>query len=250
MKALGGHAGSLAPAVDVDGPRVRLGVAWAVVTTGALIISPYALALWLAVVGVLACWQASTTWRRERARPLRQAAVAGGVLPIAALAGPLAVGIAAALLGLVAVAALGLDRERVATTVAIGWSVGAATAAPVVVAGRWGAAVAGVLLFSGFVYDASAYIVGSGTMHRWEGVAAGVASVASLSLAVAAVLVPPFRGASPWILGGVAAVLLPLGPLAATTLLGHGGATIAALRRVDSLLLAGPVWAVTAALLL
>jgi len=250
VRASAGHLRSLAPADDVDGPRVRLGVAWAAVTTIALVLSPIALAVWMAVVAAGAAWQATTTWRRQRDRPLRQAAIACCLLPLGALAGPLAVGVAAVAMALAAVAVLGHERGRIVTTLAIGWSIGAATAAPVVIAARWGVTVAAVLLFASFVYDASAYIVGSGTLHRWEGVAAGIASVASLSLAVAAVLVPPFRGASPWILGGLAALLLPLGPLAATALLGRGRPSVAVVRRVDSLLLAGPGWAAVAALVL
>lgn len=245
-----GRVGSLAPVVDVDGPRVRLGLAWATVTTIAAVLPAVVLALWLAMVAGTAVWQATTTWRRQRSRPLRQVAVVGAALPLAALAGPVAVGIAAAATAAAAAVALRGDRERIVTTVAIAWLVGAATAAPVVLAAEWGPAVAGVLLWSTFVYDASAYLVGSGSVRRWEGVAAGIASVASLALAVAAVLVPPFRGASPWILAAVAAILLPLGPLAGTALLGRRRAAVPALRRIDSLLLAGPAWAGTAALVL
>jgi hypothetical protein len=246
-----GRLRALAPAVEIDGPRVRLGLAWAAVTTAAAAISPVVLVGWLALVAALAAAQTCRTWRRHRARPMRAVTVGGAAaLALAGLGGPAAFGVMACALAIVAVVGLERDRSRTVTTLAPALAIGAATAAPVVVAVRWGAAVAVVLLLSTFVYDASAYIVGSGTVHRWEGVAAGIASVASLTLALAAGVVPPFRDASPWVLGVVAAVLLPLGPLAATALLGPRRAATPALRRIDSLLLAGPAWAATAALVL
>ena len=45
-------------------------------------------------------------------------------------------------------------------------------------------------------------------------------------------------------------MLAPFGPPAATLLLGDRGARVRVLRRIDSLLLVGPAWAVTAAALL
>jgi hypothetical protein len=250
LPVVAGGLRSLAPVVDVEGPRVRLGLAWAALTSGALAVSVAALAVWLGLVAGAAIWQASSTWRRQPARPLRPLAAAGATLPILVLAGPVALAAAVVAIMVAAAALLRGDRARVVSTVACAWLIGAAAAAPVVVAREWGTTEAAVLLWSTFVYDGSAYIVGSGTVHRWEGVAAGIASMAPLTLAAAAVLVPPFRGASAFILGAVAAVALPIGPLAATALLGRRNALVPALRRVDSLLLAGPAWVATAALVL
>jgi hypothetical protein len=55
-----------------------------------------------------------------------------------------------------------------------------------------------------------------------------------------------FRGATTWELGGLAAILAPLGPAAATFLLGDRKGPAPALRRLDSLVVLGPVWAVVA----
>src|SRR5436190_23091830 len=106
------------------------------------------------------------------------------------------------------------------------------------------------LLALAAVYDAAAYVVGAGAAGAWEGPAAGVAAIGAVTLAVAAVLVPPFRGASPWALGAAAAVLAPLGPYWATAMLGETSANAPALRRVDSLLFLAPVWAALTALML
>jgi hypothetical protein len=73
-------------------------------------------------------------------------------------------------------------------------------------------------------------------------------SIGALTLFLAAV--PPFDGNTPWILGGMAAVLAPLGPILARHLIGDRSARVPALRRLDSLILLGPAWAVATALLL
>jgi NhaP-type Na+/H+ or K+/H+ antiporter len=77
-------------------------------------------------------------------------------------------------------------------------------------------------------------------------------SVGILSVLVAAVLAPPFTGSSPWILGGIAAVLLPLGPIVCRPLIGRARspARVPALRRLDSVVLLAPAWPAAIALLL
>jgi CDP-diglyceride synthetase len=94
-----------------------------------------------------------------------------------------------------------------------------------------------------------AYLVGTGATNDWEGPVAGVASIVCVTLFVA-VLVPSFGGGGPFLLGVVAAILAPLGPLAASIVLGDRDAKAPALRRIDSLLLLAPVWAWLAAVLL
>jgi hypothetical protein len=79
---------------------------------------------------------------------------------------------------------------------------------------------------------------------------AGVASIAALTLFVAAVLAPPFTGASPWLLGGAAALLAPVGPVVARWVTGDKDAPVPALRRLDSLFLVGPAWVAGVALVL
>jgi hypothetical protein len=100
------------------------------------------------------------------------------------------------------------------------------------------------------VYDSAAYLIGTGANNPWEGPIAGVASIAALTLLVAALFLTPFRGNSPWILGGMAAVLAPLGPVAARRLSPDRAVRVPALRRLDSLLLLGPAWAIGVAVLL
>jgi hypothetical protein len=98
------------------------------------------------------------------------------------------------------------------------------------------------------LYDAAAYLIGTGARFAAEGPIAGIASMGALTLFLAAM--PPFTGDSPWILGGVAAVLAPLGPAVARRLTADPTARVPALRRLDTLIFVGPAWAAAAALLL
>jgi len=130
----------------------------------------------------------------------------------------------------------------VALTLAIGVPIGLAAAAPVLVR-HTGIAATILLLAMICAYDAGAYLIGTGASSAWEGPAAGVAALIPLTIFAEVVLVPPFAGAQPLLLGLLAAVLAPAGPVAASALLGDRSAHAPALRRLDSLLLLGPLWA-------
>lgn len=247
--------GRLAPPVDIDGPRVRLGLAWAAVTFVAVALGPLSTALVFAVVALGAAGQASRTWRTSSHRPFLPVTAGGAALAaLAGSVGPLAV---VAVAVLVAVAGGAAARLRIGgtawdarVTLAIGLSVGVAAASPAIVRRELGALPALVLVALVHAVDGSAFIVGSGARSRWEGPVAGLATAGAMGLAVAATMVPPFRGASPWILAGVVAVAVPAGGVMATALLGRDEAPVPALRRLDAYLVAGPAWALLATLLL
>lgn len=98
-------------------------------------------------------------------------------------------------------------------------------------------------------YDLACWVYGTRKgIGGWGGVAAGMVTVAVVALFIAAVFVPPFDGARPWVMLGAVAVLCPLGVLLGSTLI--GGDRLPALRRLDSLVLAGPVWVATTSLVL
>ena len=247
---------TLLPAVDVDGPKVRLGLVWAGVTFVAALAGSFATALVFAAVALGAAGQATRSWRGAGRRPYRPVAVAGAVVcALAGSAGPLAVVAAAVVTAVAAVTAqqlrFGGRPWDARSTIAIAVLVGAGAAAPALVVGDLGVIPALVLLGTVHAVDAGTFVVGSGARRSWEGPVAGAASAAAVSLAVAAVFVPPFRGASPWVLGAAVAVLVPAGASAASTLLGpRDEAPVPALRRLDAYLVAGPVWALLGQLLL
>ena len=203
--------------------------------------------------------QVAQSWPLGDGRPSAVVAVTGGgLVPLVAVTG-----IVGEVAGAALVAALGLAWEPARSarsrtgravrtsggrTVAVAVLVGSAAAAPVAVR-QQGVTQALVLLTLVSAYDAGAYLVGVGSSSMWAGPIAGAAAVAALTLGVAAVLVPPFRGISPWVLGGLVAALAPIGPHVATALLGDRGGRAAVLRRLDSMLVLGPAWAVAARLL-
>lgn len=280
--AIAGRLAALVPAIDVEGPRVRFGLAWAAVTTVAVLAGPLTTAMVFAGVALAAAGQATQSWRppvrgranrwRDSGRPPGVGASHAGVTPtpVVAIGGAVLCALAGAagavaVLAAVAVTVVGalvverLDTGRpeyrlfgaqTRTTLAIALVIGTAAATPALVRDELGAVPALVLLLTIHVVDASAFVVGSGASNKWEGPVAGAAAAAALGLAVAAAFVPPFRGVTPWLLAAVAAGLAPLGTAAATTLLGRGEAPVPALRRLDAWLLAGPVWAVVARLVL
>ena len=236
-------------------PHGRLGLAWAAVTVGVAVAGPTWLAAWMALAAFIAGAQTCRVWRKRGERPvtLAAAAVAGG-LPVAAsfdtgaMTALVVAGGLASFVGRLRTRTVAPSRD-VALTLAIGVPVGLAAAAPVLVR-HIGIATALLLLATVCVYDASAYVVGTGAASAWEGPAAGVAALIPLTIFAEVVLVPPFAGVQPLFLGMLAAVLAPAGPVAASALLGDRGAHAPALRRLDSLLLLGPLWAWCAAIFL
>lgn len=243
------HLAALRPVPDTDGPLVRLGLVWAAVVLIAVTIGAVPVAVVVALVAGVAGAQTCRTWPAP-GRPLAAAAGSLGLLlPLLALAGPVAL-VAAG--GLLCGAAWVLARAAGAhpgRTVALGVAVGAA-ASSLVLARGMGFTEAMVLFACVAVYDASAYVVGAGAGNAWEGPAAGVASIGAVSLAVAAVYSGVFVGASPWLLALVVAVLAPAGTYLASALCGPVPARVPALRRLDSLLIAGPAWVAAASVLI
>lgn len=228
---------------------------WALVTHVAAAAGPVPLAMVITPVAALAAVQAARSWRRRRRRAaVPMSGVGAALVAGASIFGILAVGAAVLLVGCVLIAArlTAAEGTRAASpglTGILAVAFGLAGAALVLLRAE---AFIPVFVLLGFVqvYDASAYLVGAGAASPWEGPAAGVASIAAVTLAVAAVLSPPFRGATPWLFGILAAALAPMGPLAAAELVGDRRTRVPAVRRLDSLLVLGPVWALVAALFL
>ncbi|MDQ1373703.1 MAG: hypothetical protein QOJ09_1041 [Actinomycetota bacterium] len=244
---------------DVDGPRIRLGILWAVVTFAAVAGGSVSASVWFTAAALVAAGNVCRMWRQQQRRPIAPIAVFGAAaLPVAAVFGLLAV---AGILALIALAAVVWQplagalhqparvQTPVSLTIGVAAGIGLAAAAPVLVRGV-GLTQAVVFITLIGVYDASNYLVGSGAASAWEGPAAGAAFILAVTLAVAAVFVPPFRGLTPWLFGFVTALLAPVGPYAASALLPEPKTRAPGLRRLDVWIVAGPVWALFALLLL
>lgn len=125
----------------------------------------------------------------------------------------------------------------------------AAAAGSVVLARHQHASGALALLAAVLAFDAGAFMMGNARTVTGGpvGVVFGLISVAVVAVTVAALMNPPFSGGRPW------AVFAAVGLLAAGgvwfTDRAVGGARSPALRRLDSLILAGPAWVILLAVL-
>ncbi|MEQ1788774.1 MAG: hypothetical protein ABL966_17120, partial [Acidimicrobiales bacterium] len=111
-----------------------------------------------------------------------------------------------------------------------------------------GSAIALLLLVS--AYETGDYIVGSGARNPYEGPAAGLSAIVVITFIISTLPISALSFGEAWFFGGVVAVLAPLGQLLASALLPAAASPASGLRRLDSLLLAGPAWCIGVGLVL
>jgi hypothetical protein len=92
-------------------------------------------------------------------------------------------------------------------------------------------------------YETGDYIVGSGASNPYEGPVAGATAIVVVTFAVTALGVRPLTFPGSFALGAGACVLCPIGQLLASVVLPSVTSPASALRRLDSLLVLGPAWA-------
>lgn len=230
-----------------EGPRVRMGLVWFVLAVASCFIGLAAVVVVFGLVAAAAAGQTAASWRRVGERPNPFVAAVGALaMAVAAAFGIAMAGLAALAFVLVAfVAAGGADGFAVRTasfTVRSGFFVGLGAVSAVFLARTdTGALIALIVLVSG--YEVGDYLVGTGASNPVEGPVAGIAAVAVLSFSISVFEFPPFETGSAWVFGGLVAALAPLGPFVASALVPAANARVPALRRLDSWLLVGPVWA-------
>jgi hypothetical protein len=247
----------LAVVYDTSGPRITLGVIWFALVIGALVVGPGALVPLYGAMAALAGFQTASAWRTAGSQADRWvAALAGAAVVIGAAwgIGSLGLAILAAVVVALAVAALetkalrqGFDAAGTTLLSALPVGIGAAG---VILTLRLeiGAAVTLVVLVA--AYEVGDYLVGSGASSSVEGPIAGIVAIAATCLVVAVLRVPPFDGVPVFVFGGFAALCCPLGQVVGSALLPSVEARAPALRRLDSLLVLGPVWPVLVGILL
>jgi len=220
------------------------------------------LGLWLAPTAALAAAEAAKAWRSrgEQAQPGAAAGITAAMCLAAIWGAPAMVVVAlvggAALVGAGAIPSLAGKQgaapapsgRGIAHTLCVALPLGLAGGAPVLLRGV-DLARPLILLAYAFAYDAGAYLVGTGSSALWEGPAAGIVAFIPVTLMAAALLVPPYRIGAVLAMAGLAAVLAPFGPLAGSALQGGNRHRAPALRRLDSLIVLGPVWAAFASAL-
>ncbi len=247
------------PIYDIDGPKVRLGVLWGVLLGGSLLLGLSALAAVYAVVAAVAGLQASGAWRWFGHRQPSQAVAGGGaaLLVVAARLGVGALGVAIIGIAVVAVASSAAtaasDRGRAAgdvmadagLTLQCALFPGLAAASPIL-AGRVQLGAAVVLVVLVCAYEVGDFVVGSGSGNVLEGPVSGIVAVAVITFSLTVfdqlIGIPPFEGFSLVFFGVAVGALAPFGPMCASILLPRADARAPALRRIDTLIVAGPVW--------
>lgn len=125
----------------------------------------------------------------------------------------------------------------------------AAAAASVVLARHQHTSGALALVTAGLAYDAGAFMMGNTRSASGGpvGVVFGLVSISVVAVFVAAMMVPPFSGARPWVVFSTVGALAAAGVWLCDRAV--GGIRSPALRRVDSLVLAGPAWVICLAVL-
>lgn len=235
---------------DVKRPHVRLGVMWLALLLGALWLGEVALAVLYGLVAAVGALQTAKAWRRRRQRPNMLVAGLGALaMALAAVAGSRAVGAVVLLIVAAALGAALADERRRSTVADAGFTVRSSVfiglaAASVVLVYEYQAGAALSLIVLACAYEAGDYVIGSGSPNPYEGPLAGFAAVAVLTFSLFVFEPQPFDDAGILIYGATIGVLAPLGQLAASLLLPDSRAVASGLRRLDTLLLAGPVWLV------
>jgi hypothetical protein len=226
-------------------------LAWFLLVLVAFALGTYVLAVVYAATAALAGYQAARCWRRRRPNrpdPLLAAGV-GAILPLAAAVSTGALGLAVLVAVGLTVVRSGVDLRsaipNASRTLQCGlWAGGAAAA--MVCTHRYEPFAAVALLLAVSAYETGDYLVGSGARNAWEGPLAGAVAVFVVQFAVSAVGLPPFEVDNGVLFAVIAAVLCPLGQLLGSLVLPSAAAPASAVRRLDSLLLLAPVWAVAA----
>jgi hypothetical protein len=159
---------------DIEGPRVRLGIAWFAVAVVTLAVGPLTAALCYGAAAAVAAAQVATAWRRERRRAAVPVAAGGAAaMAVGALLGAGGLGLAMAGTAVAACAvAAGDTRSRSPLFDDAGWTVQAAVP-PGLVAGcmvllvrlEVGAALGLLALVS--AYEIGDYLIGSGASNRF-----------------------------------------------------------------------------------
>ncbi len=257
----------LAVPYRTDGPKISLGVIWFGAVIGTAYLSSLLLAGLLVLVAAVAGLHAGNAWAPLIDR--RMAAAASGAVAASGLAGALGIGIGM-LLAVLAMGtysagtvpavpqpsqAPGRGRPRrypmpsrseaiihkTETLVRSGLPPGLALASLLALTQLHFSAFLGLVLLVS-AYEAGDFIVGTGSANAVEGPVAGIAALIMISAGLYLLLPAPFTTDNFPLFVVLTAAAAPLGQIAASAILPRGDSWAPGLRRVDSYLLAAPLW--------
>ncbi len=239
-----------------DGPKISLGVLWAVAAVAAALRFWPALLALAGAVAVLGALQTGHAWARHTTSDRRMTALLAGVTVAGSAAGTLGLGITVVLSVLAAMgfAAFGVTHrarsaeERrsaifqladvtIRSAIPIGIAAGSLVALASVDAG---AALTLIVFVS--AYEAGDFLIGTGSANAVEGPVAGVVSLAVVAFGFFLFYPGPLGGETFPLFAILTALCAPVGQIAASAILPRGDAWAPALRRLDSYLLAAPLF--------
>ncbi len=233
----------------LDGPKVLLGAAWFLVLVGLFLIDARLAALLLVPVAAVAGLQIGHAWAvtelvdRRVASAIAAGVAISGLIDKRLLGVGIVIGVAACLVAAATkgsadgAALLRVAELLVRSAIPVGAAAGSMLLLGV---DSPDAFVALVLLVS--AYEAGDFLVGTGADNAFEGPIAGLLALAIVGAGLTLVQPIPFdRGSMP-LFAGLVAIGCPLGQLFASALLPHGTSWAPALRRMDSYLIAAPLW--------
>ncbi len=258
-----------------DRPTISLSVLWFVAIVLAIVLSQWAVAVVAVVVAGIAGLQTGHAWAFHAPSDRRVAAGFAALTALSGLAGTFGLGLACVILSFAAFAysLSGVDHhisgassaedgtqksasprlqnrpqsQQAAlldfTGILIRSSipVGLAAGSLVALTGRGvGAAIALVILVS--AYEVGDYLVGTGSANAIEGPIAGIAVLAVAGAALAITQPSPFDGPRAVLFAVLTAICCPLGQILGSAILPRGDSWAPGLRRLDSLLITGPLW--------
>jgi hypothetical protein len=245
----------LAVVYDVSGPKVRLGVLWFLANVAGLAVGLELMTPLWAVTAGIAGLQASRAWRKAGVRAHRAVGGAGAALIAAAAAVSVGfLGIAILLVVAASYYMALIDLKGGKPILQSSYTLQCAlfpglAAAGVLTTLRFDLIAAAGLILLVSAYESGDFLIGSGARWKWEGPVVGMVAAMVMVFAISTLRLPPFVLPDSLWLGGLVAVLAPIGQLAGSALLPSASARAPAVRRLDSMLVLAPVWAVVSGIL-
>jgi hypothetical protein len=233
-------------------PRASLGILWGAALLAALFVGPIEVAVLVAPVAFFAAASGLRFGRPIGAdqtkksplvavRPRLCLAAAVGAIPLVALVGPLAAVLLVVALGALVACLASRGGYGRGPVLAIALAP-ALAAGSLVLARRESLTLSIVLVAATGLYDIAACLMGTGRDGGRPALIAGLATMGMFGFVVSAIANPPLGGPWPWIVCGLIGLLAAAAVRVVSRLVVPGRAP--AMRRLDSLALAGPVWVV------
>lgn len=233
--------------------HVGLALVWIAAQVVALLAGVWGVAVLFAVVGGVAGLQAARSWRALGIGANRMVAGWGPVtVTVLAVFGPTWAGVGLFAVAVTAIVVSAGSRSRGGPLAAAGATVRCALGPGVVGISLvllfdtgWAAVAMLLILVAG--YDLACWVWGGDDVGPYLSRVVGMITVMVLTLAASAVhtvfeLDPFGPVAVVWVFGGLAATLCPLGPMVGSLVLPSASAEAPALRRIDVLMVAAPIW--------